>query len=118
MRKKALVNGRDRQPTRRGNDEQGSAKARRDPGRELDQVAGGGLLAGRGGLPAAGKPNGAEKNDASAWLPASSESVKVLDVQTHLDVGRWMWWPSKLARTPDPAPAELSHERASALTRV
>jgi RND superfamily putative drug exporter len=34
----------------------------------------------------------------------------------NLDVGRWMWWPSTLARTPDPAPAELSHERASALT--
>jgi hypothetical protein len=26
-----------------------------------------------------------------------------------------MWWPSRLARTPDPAPAELSQERASAL---
>jgi RND superfamily putative drug exporter len=34
----------------------------------------------------------------------------------NLDVGRWMWWPSALARTPDPAPAELGHERASALT--
>jgi RND superfamily putative drug exporter len=34
----------------------------------------------------------------------------------NLDVGRHMWWPSALARTPDPAPAELSHERASALT--
>jgi hypothetical protein len=29
-----------------------------------------------------------------------------------------MWWPSKLARTPDPAPSELSHERAAALARV
>jgi RND superfamily putative drug exporter len=36
----------------------------------------------------------------------------------NLDLGRWMWWPSKLARTPDPAPAELSHERAGALARV
>ena len=36
----------------------------------------------------------------------------------NLDVGRWMWWPSKLARTPDPAPAELSQERASALAGV
>jgi putative drug exporter of the RND superfamily len=33
----------------------------------------------------------------------------------NLDVGRWMWWPSALARTPDPAPAELSHERTAAL---
>ena len=33
----------------------------------------------------------------------------------NLDLGRWMWWPSKLARTPDPAPAELSHERTAAL---
>jgi RND superfamily putative drug exporter len=36
----------------------------------------------------------------------------------NLDVGRWMWWPSKLAHTPDPAPAELSQERASALAGV
>jgi len=34
----------------------------------------------------------------------------------NLDLGRRMWWPSALARTPDPAPAELSHERATALT--
>ena len=40
----------------------------------------------------------------------------VIVILLNLDVGRWMWWPSKLARTPDPAPAELSHERASALT--
>jgi len=33
----------------------------------------------------------------------------------NLDVGRWMWWPSSLARKPDPAPAELSRERAAAL---
>jgi len=42
----------------------------------------------------------------------------VLVTALNLDLGRWMWWPSKLARTPDPAPAELSHERASALTVV
>jgi putative drug exporter of the RND superfamily len=40
----------------------------------------------------------------------------VLVTALNLDVGRWMWWPSNLARTPDPAPAELSHERAAALT--
>jgi putative drug exporter of the RND superfamily len=39
----------------------------------------------------------------------------VLVTALNLDVGHWMWWPSKLADTPDPAPAELSHERASAL---
>jgi RND superfamily putative drug exporter len=33
----------------------------------------------------------------------------------NLDVGRWMWWPSKLAQKPDPAPDQLSRERAEAL---
>jgi len=42
----------------------------------------------------------------------------VLVTALNLDVGRWMWWPSKLAHTPDPAPAELGHERAAALTRA
>ena len=42
----------------------------------------------------------------------------VLVTALNLDVGRWMWWPSKLAHTPDPAPAELSHERARALAKV
>jgi RND superfamily putative drug exporter len=32
--------------------------------------------------PLAGKLTGAEKNDASAWLPAGAESTKVLDVQS------------------------------------
>jgi RND superfamily putative drug exporter len=40
----------------------------------------------------------------------------VLVTALNLDIGRWMWWPSKLAHKPDPAPAELSHERATALT--
>jgi uncharacterized membrane protein YdfJ with MMPL/SSD domain len=40
----------------------------------------------------------------------------VLVTALNLDVGRWMWWPSKLAHKPDPAPADLSQERASALT--
>ena len=40
----------------------------------------------------------------------------VLVTALNLDIGRWMWWPSKLAHKPDPAPAELSQERASALT--
>jgi putative drug exporter of the RND superfamily len=39
----------------------------------------------------------------------------VLVTALNLDVGRWMWWPSRLTQTPDPAPAELSHERAEAL---
>jgi putative drug exporter of the RND superfamily len=39
----------------------------------------------------------------------------VLVTALNLDVGRWMWWPSALARKPDPAPAELSQERAAAL---
>ncbi len=40
----------------------------------------------------------------------------VLVTALNLDVGRWMWWPSKLAHKPDPAPEELSRERAAALT--
>jgi putative drug exporter of the RND superfamily len=40
----------------------------------------------------------------------------VLVTALNLDIGRWMWWPSKLAHKPDPAPAELSQERAAALT--
>jgi RND superfamily putative drug exporter len=40
----------------------------------------------------------------------------VLVTALNLDLGRRMWWPSALARKPDPAPAELSHERVSALT--
>jgi RND superfamily putative drug exporter len=40
----------------------------------------------------------------------------VLVTALNLDIGRWMWWPSKLATKPDPAPAELSQERTTALT--
>jgi putative drug exporter of the RND superfamily len=40
----------------------------------------------------------------------------VLVTALNLDIGRWMWWPSKLAAKPDPAPAELRQERATALT--
>jgi putative drug exporter of the RND superfamily len=35
----------------------------------------------------------------------------VLVTALNLDIGRWMWWPSKLAGRPDPAP-ELDEERA------
>ena len=40
----------------------------------------------------------------------------VLVTALNLDIGRWMWWPSKLAHNPDPAPAELSEDRAAAMT--
>jgi RND superfamily putative drug exporter len=40
----------------------------------------------------------------------------VLVTALNLDLGRWMWWPSGLARKPDPAPEELSQERARVLT--
>ena len=40
----------------------------------------------------------------------------VLVTALNLDLGRHMWWPSTLARKPDPAPDELRHERATALT--
>ena len=39
----------------------------------------------------------------------------VLVTALNLDLGRWMWWPSKLAHRPDPAPEELSQERAGVL---
>ncbi len=38
----------------------------------------------------------------------------VLVTALNLDIGRWMWWPSKLAQTPDPAADELGQERAAA----
>ena len=37
----------------------------------------------------------------------------VLVTALNLDIGRWMWWPSKLAQKPDPGPGELSRERAA-----
>jgi putative drug exporter of the RND superfamily len=40
----------------------------------------------------------------------------VLVTALNLDIGRWMWWPSRLAHKPDPAPDELSQERAAAMT--
>jgi putative drug exporter of the RND superfamily len=40
----------------------------------------------------------------------------VLVTALNLDIGRWMWWPSKLAHNPDPAPAELSEDRTAAMT--
>lgn len=39
----------------------------------------------------------------------------VLVTALNLDLGRWMWWPSTLARKPDPAVNELGRERADAL---
>jgi RND superfamily putative drug exporter len=41
----------------------------------------------------------------------------VLVTALNLDLGRWMWWPSRLSRKPDPATEELGEERAAALTR-
>src|SRR5215510_6179921 len=40
----------------------------------------------------------------------------VLVTALNLDLGRWMWWPSTLARKPDPPSEELTQERAAALT--
>jgi RND superfamily putative drug exporter len=39
----------------------------------------------------------------------------VLVTALNLDVGRWMWWPGRLAAKPDQAPGGLSRERAQAL---
>jgi putative drug exporter of the RND superfamily len=38
----------------------------------------------------------------------------VLVTALNLDLGRWMWWPSRLAHKADPAPAELSHVHTGA----
>jgi putative drug exporter of the RND superfamily len=38
----------------------------------------------------------------------------VLVTALNLDLGHRMWWPAKLSGKPDPAPAELSNERAAA----
>ena len=38
----------------------------------------------------------------------------VLVTALNLDLGHRMWWPARLAHKPDPAPAELSKERAAA----
>ncbi len=41
----------------------------------------------------------------------------VLVTALNLDLGRWMWWPSKLAAKSDPPPGELSQEKVEALAR-
>ena len=41
----------------------------------------------------------------------------VLVTALNLDVGRWMWWPSRLARTPDPAPGDLGQEHPMVMPR-
>ena len=46
---------------------------------------------------------GAEKNEASAWLPANAESTKVLDLQSHF-------------QSPNIFPAVVVYDRASGLT--
>ena len=54
-------------------------------------------------LPLSSKLTGAEKNDAKAWLPASAESTKVLDVQARF-------------QSPNIYPGVVVYERASGLT--
>jgi putative drug exporter of the RND superfamily len=41
----------------------------------------------------------------------------VLVTALNLDIGRWMWWPSGLARTPDPTQGELGQQRAKEVAR-
>jgi RND superfamily putative drug exporter len=53
--------------------------------------------------PLAGKLNGVEKNDNSAWLPGSAEATKVLDLQ-------------KTFQSKDTAPAIVVYERKSGVT--
>ena len=40
----------------------------------------------------------------------------VLVTALNLDLGHRMWWPARLAHQPDPPPAELRQERATAMT--
>ena len=54
-------------------------------------------------LPLSNKLMGAEKNDASAWLPAGAESTKVLNVQAQF-------------QSPNIFPAVVVYQRASGLT--
>src|SRR6266568_4530085 len=54
-------------------------------------------------LQLAGKLMGAEKNDASAWLPAGAESTKVLDLQARF-------------QSPNIFPAVVVYQRVSGLT--
>ena len=54
-------------------------------------------------LPLSSKLTGAEKNDASAWLPGGAESTKVLNVQSQF-------------QSPNVYPGVVVYERASGLT--
>jgi RND superfamily putative drug exporter len=54
-------------------------------------------------LPLSSKLTGAEKNDASAWLPGGAESTKVLNVQSQF-------------QSPNVYPGVVIYERASGLT--
>jgi len=40
----------------------------------------------------------------------------VLVTAINLDIGRWMWWPSRLAGKPDPARDDLRQDRVTAMT--
>ena len=40
----------------------------------------------------------------------------VLVTAINLDIGRWMWWPSRLAGKPDPARDDLRQYRVTAMT--
>jgi uncharacterized membrane protein YdfJ with MMPL/SSD domain len=107
------------------------------------------------------KLNGAQQNDASAWLPRDAESTQVIELAKqftpsdtlpavvvyerpgpitradqaraaadaerfivrsvlvtalNLDVGRWIWWPSRLARKRDVELEEVGAD-AAALAR-
>ena len=42
----------------------------------------------------------------------------VLVTALNLDLGHRMWWPARLTRTPDPAPAELRRERTDVLAHT
>jgi RND superfamily putative drug exporter len=41
----------------------------------------------------------------------------VLVTALNLDVGRWIWWPSRLHRKPDVGLDELADEETAALAR-
>jgi hypothetical protein len=68
-------------------------------------------------FPLSKKLTGAEKNDASVAFGIVLDTIivrSVLVTALNLDLGRWMWWPGKLAPKSGPAPHELGQERTRA----
>jgi hypothetical protein len=60
--------------------------------------------------PASGKLADVQKNDNASFLPGSAEATKVQNLITRFstyDLGRLVWWPSRLSRTDAPVESTL-----------